>query len=162
MFLSDREKSILRSKILSVIVTICVFFMGLPYGDEPQNVEFSYELYSEKEVYEFGDEVPLKVTAVNKGRPFKIDAYDDVSVGFFQTIDGKKVWLWFDCSNIAFDEEYRYPKAVIFKNGDTRTGVNEGTITINREYGEVVPGAYDMSVSFGDCNQVFEDVITVK
>ena len=54
MFLSDREKSILRSKILSVIVTICVFFMGLPYGDEPQNIEFSYELYSEKEVYEFG------------------------------------------------------------------------------------------------------------
>lgn len=156
MYLSWDAK-LFVAKITSVLISVCVFFMGLSYGEEPNKVEFGYEMLSEGTVFEAGDDVTIRLTATNKGRPFEIDDYDEIMVVFYQNVDGENIQLDFD----RFDtDDVKPPVPKLFRNGDTKSYLFYGII--NDYFYDAVPGTYDMKVFFHGCSQVFEDVITVK
>ena len=156
MYLSWETKVFL-TKITSALISICIFFMALPYGEEPNNVEFSYEVLSEETVYEVGDGVTICFTATNKGRPFKIDGNDEIIAIFYQIVDGEKIRLDFDR---FVTDDIKLPQPKMYGNGDTISDSFYGIIS--DYFYDAVPGTYDMEVEFYGCKQVFEDVITVK
>ncbi len=156
MYLSWETK-VFITKITAALISVCIFFMALPYGEEPNKVEFSYEVLSEETVFEVGDGVTVRLIATNKGRPFKIDGNDEIIAGFYQIVDGEKVRLDFDR---FVTDDVKLPEPKLYRNEDTISYTFYGIIS--DYFYDAVPGTYDMEVHFYGCTQVFEDVITVK
>lgn len=132
-------------KIEAIILAITLFFVGVVYGDEPIEVEFTCDKVT---VYEEEGFALVEVTAKNVGRPFKSD--DRIFAEFYQIIDGEKVLVnerWIDA----------YENDTLIKHGHAKT---QTFMCEFASYRSVIPGKEcHMDVYYGTASATFENIL---
>ncbi len=138
-------------KIEAIILAITLFFVGVVYGDEPIEVEFTCELST----YEIStDEVGrIKLDCVNVGRPFEGEEPFHAGFNFFKVENGKKVYV--RCEGMITNDSE--PRAVLVESGEEFGYRQKFIFPEGTE-----PGVYSLEVKVYGCKKVYEDILTVK
>ncbi len=152
--------SILSQKFSAFIMAVTLFFLGLPYGNEPIKVDYTVEIqmnrfvpdsqYSSPLSYEY-DYCKVSVSVKNVGRPYKITNKTTANIKFYRIIDGEKQYLQY--SSVDTPEDVR---DIIFKHGEVRS--MGGTFDFDKGY---EPGEYTVEVRVEHCDKVYTDTITL-
>lgn len=142
----------LTHKLIAFLMSLYVFFAGIPYGDEPVTVDFTAT--TDKYEYQLGEKIIVDIEGENVGRPFigEKRGYNP-NVSFSKETDGKKVVL-------KTSGEYCPAESVfgIIKHGEKfhYYGSDEW-IAFESE-----TGVYNMKVTVYGCTKVYENAIVVK
>ncbi len=145
-------------KIQALLLSIILFFVGLIYGDKPVEIDYTVSIngteISAGDNFDLSDRKSLVVSYLceNKGRPFEgIDIYSGM-VGFYKFKDGEKKYL--SVSYIGVDAE---PRPILIKRGEKFNVSSYLNLNPDAE-----PGVYSMEVNIYGCEQIYENVLTVK
>ncbi|MDD6012722.1 MAG: hypothetical protein PUC33_07740 [Oscillospiraceae bacterium] len=144
----------LPAKLVAFLMSLYVFFAGIPYGDEPVKIDFNIK--PDAYVYEAGDHYSVEIEWTNVGRPFigTKSSHTGPTVWIYKNVDGELTYVPTITSDVTNDDaavEY------IVKHGYTETQWDGG-----RFYDDMEPGVYTIIVRFYDCSKTFEDIITIK
>lgn len=155
----------IKSSITAIVVTISLFFAGIVYGDTPIEMKITYDIPSQVYEYQVGDEVEIRITEENVGRPFKAKIDDDYgfdTVKLYSSENKSEIYAISSDSDISIDAfHYEY-----VKKGEKRETIIKVRIPEWADKGE-----YSLSVRLNfeavDCEisndmVVFENVIIVK
>lgn len=135
----------------ALIMAITLFFVGIFYGNEPVNVEFTV-VTTEAEVA-LEDSFSINYTCINKGKPFKGFCKDEPSIQFINSETNEKAKYYYDGISSDCDGHYfLVRKDDVFCSGGLTVTFSEDTPT----------GTYDIVISMYDCTQVFENAITIE
>ncbi len=142
-------------KFQAFLVSVCMFFVSLFYGDAPINIKLDCSIPSETYVYEQGDMVTLELSATNLGIPFEDDDqfYKAVAVEIYQLRYGQNMYIYRSWMNPT-DDSMGKP-IVVFKN---MTQTTYDTFKIPEH---ALKGFYNAKVIYKGHTQIFENIFEV-
>ena len=146
----------IRSRVISILMAIYVFFAGLPYGNEPPKVEYTVKIsmnYHEPDnIYSF-DSCEVEVMAKNVGRPFIASNDEEPLVLFYRIVNGEKEYVHTDSVHDA-----AVPHDVIVKHGEVRRLRSSNIFGMTENY---EPGEYIAEVHVNHTDKVYTEKITL-
>ena len=152
--------SILSERFSAFIMALTLFFLGLPYGNEPIKVDYTVKIqvnrfvpdpqYSSPLAHEY-DYCNVSVSVENVGRPYKITNITDANIKFYRIVDGKKQYLQY--SSVDTPEDVH---DIIFKHGEVR--LMGGRFDFDQGYD---PGEYIVEVSVEHSDKIYTETITL-
>ncbi len=133
-------------------MAVTLFFLGLPYGNEPIKVDYTVDIEVFRVEGTDFDGCRVDVEEINLGRPYKGSSGDEANISFYRIVDGKKQYL----NGYGYHENI-LPHDIIIKHGEVRELGN----TYYFDDGTYDPGEYIVEVSVEHCDKVYTDTITL-
>ncbi len=148
-------------KIQALLLSIVLFFVGLIYGDKPVEIDYTVKINGIEILSGDNVELPEGETSIivschckNVGRPFEGETFDEPAVGFYKYENGEKEYL--DLWGISVD---MVSQPTLIKSEEIFD--LSAYFTINPDE-KPEPGIYNMEVNVYGCEQIYENVLTVK
>lgn len=142
----------LPAKLVAFLMSLYVFFAGIPYGDEPVTVDFTAT--TNQYEYEAGDDFFVQVEWENIGRPFIGLDNDTANVSFYKEEDGMKKYITIIGNTHCHTMD---PRQVLIKHGYKDTVFTGGAFDEETE-----PGVYNMVVKLYGTSKIYPNAIVVK
>lgn len=138
-------------------MALTLFFLGLPYGNEPIKVDYTVEIKTVIHTEENESNLKYAVCSVsvkceNIGRPYKGSSGDEANISFYRIVDGEKQYL----NGYSYHENI-LPQDIIIKHGEVRELDN----TYYFDDGTYDPGEYTVEVRVKHSDKVYTDTITL-
>lgn len=140
-------------KTQALILAVIVFFMAIPYGNAPKEIDMSLKTG----VYEFqGEEVfSLSASWENVGRPFLGESHDDEHFSIFRIENGERKYFSFGFDSVITDDE-SVPRII-----ETHYKGGFRFFNCSLRGDDIEPGAYSVAVTVYGCEKVFEDALII-
>ena len=135
--------SILSERFSAFIMALTLFFLGLPYGNEPIKVDYTVKIVKEEQA------IVVKAEVTNVGRPYIGSTHDDPSVFVYRIVDGEKVYM----TNYASACTADMPRKIIVKHGDVRN--------MQTAYFHIIcdPGEYIVEVRIEHSDKIYTETV---
>lgn len=147
----------IRNRITAILMALYVFFAGIPYGNEPEKVDFSVETKMGVCNDIEGNERPacnVHVVTENVGRPFIASSHESAHIYLYRIVDGKRepfsnyyLRTW-HTTDVPHDE--------VIKNGQKRSYTSYYMFVYDYE-----PGDYYLEVKVEHGIKVHTEKITL-